>query len=101
MRQVFHSDVTAAARAMLQVPRAGREALCRRMIQEADCADRYTRRMGRPHRDMGNGTLLAAARMRPLADEPHLGDEEYCRCLEMVFRLLLEWRQARRPVPHI
>ncbi len=96
MRQVLHGDVTAAARAMLCVPKEAREALCRRMIEEADVADRYTRRIGRPHRDWGNGTLMACARMRPLANEPALGDIDYCGCLEMVFRLLLEWRLSRR-----
>lgn len=96
MRPVLHGDVTAAARALLMVPDAAREALCRRMIEEADFADRYARRMGRPHRDWGNGTLMAAARARPLADEPPLVEERYCRCLETVFRLLLEWRTARR-----
>lgn len=96
MRPVLHGDVTAAARALLMVPAEAREALCRRMIEEADFADRYAQRMGRPHRDWGNGTLMAAARARPLADEPALGEERYCRCLETVFRLLLEWREARR-----
>lgn len=96
MRPVGHGDVTAAARAMLCVPPVAREALCKRMIQEADFADRYAKRMGRPHRDWGNGTLMAAARARPLADEPHLGEERYCRCLETVFRLLLEWRVSRK-----
>lgn len=96
MRPVLHGDVTAAARALLLVPEAAREALCRRMIEEADFADRYARRIGRPHRDWGNGTLMAAARARPLAEEPPLGEERYCRCLETVFRLLLEWRVARR-----
>jgi hypothetical protein len=66
------------------------------MIEEAHIADRYTRRIGRQHRDWGNGTLMASARMRPLADEPSLGDIEYCRCLEMVFHELLEWRVSRR-----
>lgn len=96
MRSVLHGDVTAAARALLMVPAAARETLCRRMIQEADFADRYAKRLGRPHRDWGNGTLMAAARARPLADEPSLGEERYCQCLEMVFRELLEWRAARR-----
>ncbi len=96
MRPVLHGDVTAAARALLLVAPEAREALCRRMIEEADFADRYAKRLGRPHRLWGNGTLMAAARARPLADEPGLGEERYCRCLETVFRLLLEWRLTRR-----
>lgn len=96
MRPVLHGDVTAAARALLLVPEGARETLCRRMIEEADFADRYAKRLGRPHRHWGNGTLMAAARARPLADEPSLGEERYCACLELVFRALLEWRAARR-----
>ncbi|MCJ7873735.1 hypothetical protein Q4577_13335 [Marinovum sp. 2_MG-2023] len=96
MRPVLHGDVTAAARAMLMVPAEAREGLCRRMIEEADFADRYAKRLGRAHRDWGNGTLMAAARVRPLAAEPPLGEDAYCRCLETVFHLLLEWRSTRR-----
>lgn len=100
MRPILHGDVTAAARALLLVPETAREALCRRMIEEADFADRYAKRLGRPHRLWGNGTLMAAARARPLAEEPALGEERYCRCLELVFRQLLAWRAARRcPTP--
>ncbi|WP_323764909.1 hypothetical protein [Marinovum sp.] len=96
MRPVLHGDVTAAARALLMVPESAREALCHRMIEEADFADRYAKRLGRPHRLWGNGTLMAAARARPLADEPALGEARYCRCLEQVFRALLDWRAARQ-----
>ena len=96
MRPVLHGDVTAAARALLMVPVAARETLCQRMIEEADFADRYAKRLGHPHRVWGNGTLMAAARARPLAEEPALGEESYCRCLEMVFHTLLAWRAARR-----
>jgi hypothetical protein len=90
MRTVLASDVTAAARALLAVPEARRMSLCTRMLQEADWADRYTRRMGQQHVLWGNGTLLAAARVRRLAPERDFGDREYCACFQMVVEALLQ-----------
>lgn len=88
MRPVLLSDVTAAARVLLGVAAARRIACCERMIREADHADRYVRRSGRLHPDWGNGTLLAAARTRPLQAEPGFDDLVYCECFEIVLHAL-------------
>lgn len=93
MRALLHGDVTAAARAILLVPDAARRGLCRRMIREAHFAHAYMKRTGRAHRLWGNGSLLGAASLRPMAVEPRLGDAEYCACLEMVFHEIVLWRQ--------
>ena len=95
MRTVLSSDVSGAARALLEVPEERRAALCARMLQEADWADRYTRRLGRVHVLWGNGTLLGAARARRLAPERDFGDREYCACFHMVIEALMQNRAGR------
>lgn len=71
MRPVLHSDVIAAARALVPLPPRARDAAARRLVAQADAADRYRKHMGHAHRVWGNGTLMAAAGpgvSRPLAD---------------------------------
>ncbi|WP_170432105.1 DUF7742 family protein [Ruegeria arenilitoris] len=96
MRPILHGDVSSAARVLLTVPQAQRERLCARMIAEAELADRHVAATGRLHPVYGNGALMAAARSRPLADEPSFSDTEYCRCFETVLRHLIRF-QLNRP----
>ena len=89
MRPVLHGDVSAAARVLLTVPRPERDRLCARMLAEAELADRHVAATGRLHPVFGNGSLMAAARGRKLANEPSFNDIQYCQCFEMVLRHLV------------
>lgn len=95
MRRVLYSDVSAAARALLATPPSFRAQVCLEMIREAECADRFVRRLGKLHPKWGNGTLLAAARQRQLEREPSFDDAEYCACFQHVLSAL------HGPMPHI
>ncbi len=95
MRPILHSDVTAAARALMAVPASERKGLCLRLLKEADWADRFTRRLGKPHPFWGNGTLLAAARQHPLKPELTFDDRDYCSAFEMVLAQLLARKDCR------
>ena len=92
MRSVLHSDVIAAARVLFALDAAERPLMIAQLVKEADCADRFTRRLGKPHPEWGNGTLGAAARQYPLADEPGLSLSEYCACLTLVLDGLVAHR---------
>ncbi|WP_170564532.1 DUF7742 family protein [Ruegeria atlantica] len=96
MRPVLHGDVSAAARALLNVPSAEREHLCARMINEAELADTFVGQFGQLHPLFGNGSLMTAARTRPLADEPSFDDMQYCQCFEMVLRCLVHFHVTRK-----
>lgn len=96
MRPLLHGDVSNAARALLAAPGSCRADLCRRMIAEAEAADAHRERTGRLHPLWGNGSLMAAARRRALADEPGFDDAEYCECFEMVLRELIRHRLSQR-----
>lgn len=95
MRPVLHGDVSAAARALLAVPQPDRGALCVRMIHEAELADRHLERTGKLHPVYGNGSLMAVARNRALANEPGFDDLQYCRCFKMVLHLLARFQASR------
>jgi hypothetical protein len=84
MRPVLHNDLTTAARAILAAPEAEREELVAFIIQQAEFADRYYRRIGKVHCAWGDGTLAAAARPYKLKDEPTLDNSEYCECMILV-----------------
>ncbi|WP_298847620.1 hypothetical protein [uncultured Ruegeria sp.] len=95
MRPVLHGDVSAAARALLAVPQQDREPLCIRMIYEAELADRFLERTGKLHRVYGNGSLMAVARNRVLADEPGFDDLQYCQCFETVLHQIVRFLATR------
>lgn len=88
MRPVLISDLTTAARALLRVPLAERRQLCEQIVLEADAADRFTRRLQKPHPEWGNGTLVSASSRRMLAAERACDDAEYCACLTMVLHAI-------------
>jgi hypothetical protein len=95
MRPVLHGDVSAAARALLAAPPMDRDRLCSRMIREAELADTHVCQTGRIHPLFGNGSLMAAARGRRLADEPGFDDPQYCQCFEIVLRHLIRFQINR------
>lgn len=79
------------ARALLAAPALDRERLCSRMIFEADLADKHVGQTGGLHPMFGNGSLMAVARNRRLADEPGFDNLQYCQCFEMVMRHLIRF----------
>jgi len=95
MRPVLHGDISSAARALLAVPQTERARLCSLMIAEAELADAHVARTGRLHPIHGNGSLMATARNRGLADEPGFDDIDYCRCFELVLQQLIHNQASR------
>ncbi len=95
MRPILHGDVSAAARALLAAPAAIRARLCDRLIAEAEMADLHVAETGRLHPVFGNGSLMAAARGRKLADEPRFDDIQYCQCFELVLQALIRFHITR------
>jgi len=84
MRPVLHSDMIAAARAVLAVPEEARPDFCLQIMREAETADKFVRRLGKLHPLWGNGTLMGAARAHGMAPEETFGDLAYCRAFQTV-----------------
>lgn len=90
MRPVLHGDVTSVARALLLVPEGERGAFCVQIFEQANLAESHVMQHGRLHPSYGNGSLMAAARRYPLADEPSFDSVGYCRCFATVLSALIE-----------
>ncbi len=86
MRSLYYSDISSAARVLLGAPPEKRRALCQEMIEEANAADRFLRRLGKVHPNYGNGTLRAAALKRLPGAEPSFDDADYRDCFAEVLR---------------
>lgn len=69
MRALMISDLRAILRVLRLAEERKRVGLCRKILWEAEVADRFTRRLGRVHPAWGSGTLLGAAAAYPMADE--------------------------------
>lgn len=95
MRPVLHSDVAATARVLLRYPRHMRQQLMRQMLEQANTAGLYFKRLKRGHPVWGNGSLMAVALAQDMAPEPFLDDPEYCHCFVVVFEELIRWRCER------
>lgn len=97
MRELLQGDVAAAARVLLALPEAARAPALKRMLAEAEIADRYRRHVGRAHWLYGDGSLRAAAMRHAMPAEPLLSDPDYLDCLARVIAALSE-RRSRGPV---
>lgn len=96
MRRVFLGDALAAARALLGAPSSRRAWVLRRMIAEAQAADRYCQLTRRMHPLWGDGSLMSAALRRRSVPEPFLDDPEYRAC---VIDVLTELPSRRKGQP--
>lgn len=96
MRLPDHGDVVSAARVLLSVHPGRREWVLMRMLREADMAEGHFRGRHRAHWLWGDGTLMSSALRRRPAREPRLSDQEYCRCLAMVYAELAAGSNRRR-----
>lgn len=92
MQTIGLGDLAAAARALMAVHETRRAPLLRRLMDEADLADRFRRRQGRAHPVYGNGTLMSAALARPQAKPPANDDVEYLACLAQAIEAVLDRR---------
>ena len=95
MREVFSSDLTAAARHLLAVPHDLREDVCAQLLREADWADKFAKRMGKPHPRWGNGTLMAVSRTRQMMPEKSFSDPEYVLCFAVILQCLQRHRAGK------
>lgn len=90
MRTITHGDVTAAARAVRDLPPAARRRAVQSLLERADAADRFRKRFGRAHPFWGNGSLMAVALAASGRGEPFLSDLDYLEAMAAVVEALLD-----------
>ncbi|MEL7090647.1 MAG: hypothetical protein AAFN94_02815 [Pseudomonadota bacterium] len=90
MRPVVAIDLICAARALLAVPVPARLSTAQTLFFEAEAADWHRRQTGDMHPHFGDGTLAAAARRVPMADERSLCDSEMSAAAIMILQMIVQ-----------
>ncbi|PYE85726.1 hypothetical protein [Pseudoroseicyclus aestuarii] len=93
MRPLLPGDMDQAVRALLAVPEARRAALAGRLILRAHAADKWRKRLRRPHPLWGDGSLMAASMRAPQAGWRGRFDADWCAALAVLLAALAEWRR--------
>ena len=89
MRPLLPTDLDAAVSVLLAAPRSMWPQLAAELLTDAETADRARLTTGRAHPTLGNGSLAAAAGMRPRHRLPDWCDATYCAALIVVARAAL------------
>lgn len=76
------ADLAATAQLLARWPEADRPAQLDRLLSQTHAADCFSRRLGRPHPQWGNGSLLARALAEPTSPLPE--DHHYWASLSLV-----------------
>jgi hypothetical protein len=96
MRPLLPGDLDCAARALFALPSNLWAAEATRLVQAADIADRYRKRLGRIHRTYGDGSLQCAALFLGHRGQPRWCDDTYCAALAAVLTALRQRRTHHR-----
>lgn len=96
MRPIHLYDLDAAVRAMLAVTPDLRGPLARRIVCEADAADRYRKRFRKSHPRFGMGTLTSAVYRAPKADAPRQCSASYRAALSLLISAIAERASHRK-----
>jgi hypothetical protein len=94
-RVLIYTDLCTLARALLAVTPRRRPALARHILECADYAETYRRKLKRAHPRWGNGSVDAAARSFPLAPATGFGDLEFCACFGTALSACLAQHQRK------
>lgn len=92
MRALMMGDIVAAARALLAQPPDQRVGLLDRMIQQANAAHHYHKRLAKPHSSWGNGSLMARANVEAQVAEPFASDVDYLLVLQLVIGAIVSYK---------
>ena len=84
MRPVLINDLNISTRVLMAVLAVERASLIDRIIENAQVADRYRKRTGKPHLRFGNGSLSGACQPFQRAPMPARCNRDYLASLAVV-----------------
>ncbi len=93
MRPVQLADLDGAARALLRAEPSQRVSAAHALCNEARVADKYRKRIGRPHPMFGTGTLMAAAARYEKYPRHDQCDSAYLECLRIIIDQVITTRR--------
>lgn len=92
MRGVLIGDIIMAARAAMSVPPEAQDQLVADMLRDAHLADCARKRLGRGLVGRGEGALMSAATLRPLAPLPSRCTVEFLAAMRVVIDGITCWK---------
>ncbi len=92
MRTVMLGDVVALACVLRAMPKCDHASLLASFLDRAHSAHKVHKRLGRPHCDWGNGSLLSLAERQPQHPAPFCGDVAFMDALRAVIDAILHWK---------
>lgn len=95
MRTVLLGDIVAAARVLMALPEYSRTATMHKMLYQAHAAHLVFKRLGKPHPQWGNGSLIGRTMSFAQYREPFSTDPNYLASLHVVITALLMWSECR------
>lgn len=97
MRGLSHGDLSLVARLLWCVPKGAWAGMMAEVLIHANAADRYRKRLGRPHADWGDGSVASYVGMNfDLPSEPFLSAEGYMEAKLAALHGILEWRSSQK-----
>jgi hypothetical protein len=94
MRPILPPDIDLLTRAMLPLPAAARPGAVQVILDRAELADRFRKRLGRVHPEHGDGSILWLVAGSERVSHVFC-DAVYCEALEAVAGAIRDWRQRR------
>ena len=86
------ADLDAAVRVLLHCPHTARAGMAKDLIGQAHTADKYRKRLRKPHPCFGSGTLMSAANKHSRAARPARYDAAAADALAMLLAALASHR---------
>ncbi len=90
MRAILHVDIVTLGRVLLAVEGRKRKQFCDHIFDQAHAADKYRKKRGKPHLEMGAGSLASACSGLPRKAEPFVSEPEYASCLRLIFDRIIQ-----------
>jgi len=89
MKSVQLADIDAAARVLMCCPQSTRPRMVAQMLAQAETADKYRRRLRKPHPQFGSGTLMSVAVKYPQAVRVDCFDDDALDAFSHVIKALI------------
>jgi len=97
MRGLRHGDLSSVARLLWCSPEYCWFSLLVEVLDRADAADRYRKRLGRPHALWGDGSVAGyIGACFDLPPEPHLSAEGYMEAKLAALHGIMEWQMPQK-----
>lgn len=94
MRRIVLGEILVVAQHLMSVPRLARGEVISHWVEQAHCADKYRKKMGKEHVLWGNGSLIDRVDPRPVSKPSTFSDLGFLVALGAVLEAVVERSSA-------